>query len=179
MMTKLAQSFVILSALAAIGFAPTIALAESVKDTGGYDATFTKRDMQPIPDQDGHVLILTEASGTATSPGDLLDGFSVTERGTADLSQGNGPQRGYVIFSKGSDQLIVRFEGNITTTVKDGKPNTTMKGKYVVVSTSGALAGTQGEGAYSGYFTAEDKFHIDWDGTRTVQKDAMVSPGKN
>jgi hypothetical protein len=177
-MTK-SNMLLVLSALAAIGFASTSALSESVKDTGSYDATFTKRDMQPIPDQDGHVLTLTEASGSAVSPGNPLDGFSVTERGTADLSQGNGPQRGYVIFSKDSDQLIVRFEGNITTTMKDEKPNTTMKGNYVVVSASGALAGMQGEGAYSGYFTAADKFHIDWNGTRTVQKDSMASPGKN
>jgi hypothetical protein len=179
MMKKLANIVVVLSALAAIGFAPTNAAAESVKDVGGYDAAYTKKDMQPIPDQDGHVLMLTEASGTAASPGGLIDGFSVIDRGTADLRQGNGPQQGYVIFSKGSDQLIVQYEGNITTTLKDGKPNTTMKGKYVFAGATGALAGMQGDGSYSGYFTAEDKYHIDWDGTRTIQKDAMASPGKN
>ena len=172
MIRKLGHMLVALSAIAAIGFAPSGAAAESVKDVGGYDAAYTKKDMQPIPDQDGHVLMLTEASGTAASPGGFVDGFSVTERGTADLRQGNGPQQGYVIFSKGSDQLIVKFDGNVTTTLKNGKPNTTMKGKYVFVSATGALAGTQGEGNYSGYFTSEDKYHIDWDGTRTVQKDA-------
>jgi hypothetical protein len=103
----------------------------------------------------------------------------VTERQTADLHQGNGPQQGYVIFSKGPDQLIVRFEGNVTTTLNDGKPNTTMKGSYAIVSVTGVLAGMQGEGNYSGHFTAEDKYHIDWDGTRTVQKGATLSPNKN
>ncbi len=49
MMTKLANMLVTLSAVAAIGFAPANALAESVKDAGGYDATYTKRDTQPIP----------------------------------------------------------------------------------------------------------------------------------
>jgi hypothetical protein len=179
MMTKLANMLVILSAMAAIGFAPTKALADSVKDSGSYDATYTKRDIQPIPDQDGHILMLIEASGTATNPGGPLDGFSVTERETADLRQGNGPQQGYVIFSKDSDQLIVTFEGAVTTTLKDGRPNTTMKGKYAITSATGALVGSQGEGSYSGYFTAEDKYHIDWEGTRTVQKGAMVSPDKN
>jgi hypothetical protein len=179
MMSKLAHMFLILSAMAATGFAPTNALAESVKDAGGYDAVYTKRDIQPIPDQDGHVLMLIEASGTAANPGGPLDGFSVTERETADLRQGTGPQQGYVIFSKDSDQLIVKFEGNITTTLKDGRPDTTMKGKYAITSATGALAGTQGEGSYSGYFTAENKYHIDWEGTRTVQKGAMISPGKN
>ena len=179
MMRKLVHMLVVLSALAVIGLAPSNALAENVKDTGGYDATYTKRGIQPIPDQDGHVLMLSEATGTAANPGGPLDGFSVSDRGTADLRKGNGPQQGYVIFSKDSDQLIVRFEGNVLTTMKDGKPNTTMKGSYAVVSASGALAGTRGEGSYSGYFTAEDKYHIDWNGTRTVQKGAMLFPNKN
>lgn len=168
MMTKLANMLVVMSAMAAIGFASTGALADSIKDTGSYEATYTKRDMQPIPDQEGHVLMLTDASGTVTSQGGAADGFSVIERGIADLTQGNGPQQGYVIFSKGPDQQFVRYEGNVTTTMKDGKPNTTMKGKYVFVGGSGALAGVEGEGTYSGYFIAEDKFHIDWDGTRSA-----------
>jgi hypothetical protein len=103
----------------------------------------------------------------------------MTERQTADLRQGNGPQQGYVIFAKGPDQLIVGFEGKVTTTLKDGKPNTTMQGTYAIVSATGALAGSQGKGNYSGYFTAEDKYHVDWDGTRSVQKGAMLSPDKN
>jgi hypothetical protein len=103
----------------------------------------------------------------------------MTERQTADLRQGNGPQQGYVIFSKGPDQLIVKFEGNVTTILKDGQPKTTMKGNYAIVSATGTLAGTKGEGGYSGYFTAEDRYRIDWNGTRSVQKDAMVSPSKN
>ena len=173
-MRKLAHVFVIVSAMAAMGFAPTNALAESVKDAGGYDAVYTKRDIQPIPDQDGHVLMLIEASGTASNPGGPLDGFSVTERETADLRQGNGPQQGYLIFSKGSDQVIVKFEGNVTTMLKDGRPKTTMKGKYAINSATGALVGEKGEGNYSGYFTAEDKYHIDWEGTRTLRKDASA-----
>ena len=169
----------LIAAVAMIGLGSTTALAESVKDAGSYEATYTKRDMQPIPDQDGHVLMLTEASGTATNPGGPLDGLSMIQRETADLRQGNGPQQGYVIFGKGSDQLIVKFEGDVTTTLKHGQPNTTMKGSYAVVGATGALAGTQGEGNYSGYFTAEDKFHIDWDGVRSVQKGAMLSPNQN
>jgi hypothetical protein len=63
--------------------------------------------------------------------------------------------------------------------MKDDQPNTTMKGSYAVVSATGALAGSKGEGSYSGYFTAEDTFHVDWNGTRSVQKGAMLSPHKN
>ncbi len=56
---------------------------------------------------------------------------------------------------------MVRFEGTVTTTMKDGKPNTTMNGTYAIVRATGALAGRAGEGTYAGYFTAEDKYRID------------------
>jgi len=159
------RSIALIAALAMIGLSSTSALADNIKDSGSYDNTYIKRDMQPIPDQDGHALMLTESTGTATHPGGSLDGFSVTTREIADLRQGNGPQQGYSIFSKGSDQQVVRFEGNVTTTMKDGKPNTTMKGSYEIVSATGSLAGTKGAGTYTGYFTAEDKFQVNWDGT--------------
>jgi hypothetical protein len=176
-MYALMRAIPLIAALSIIDLGSTNALAESVKDTGSYDAAYTKKDMQPI--QDGHALVLNEAKGTAVQPGGPLDGFSVIERGIADLNQGNGPQQGYVIFSKGSDQQIVSYEGKVTTTMEDGRPNTTMKGQYTVVSATGALAGTQGEGSYSGHFTAEDKYQIDWEGTRTLQKGAMASPDNN
>jgi hypothetical protein len=34
----------------------------------------------------------------------------------------------------------------------------------VIVKATGGLNGTQGDGTYAGYFTAEDKFHADWEG---------------
>ena len=55
-------------------------VADNIKDSGSYDGTYVKRDMQPIPDQDGHALMLTESTGTATHPGGSLDGFSVITR---------------------------------------------------------------------------------------------------
>ena len=176
-MMKLAHTF--MSAMVAIALASTGALADKVKDSGSFDGTYSKREMQPIPDQEGHALMLTESSGTAVSPGSPVDGFSVITREIADLRQGNGPQQGYSIFSKGPDQRVVRFEGIVTTTLKDGKPNTTMKGTYAIVSGTGALAGVGGEGTYTGYFTAEDKYQVNWDGHTAPQKDAMASPGKN
>ena len=61
-----------------------------------------------------------------------------------------------LIYAKGSDQQVVKIDGMVTTTMKDGQPNTTFKGKWVVVNAKGALAGIKGEGTYSGQFTAED-----------------------
>jgi hypothetical protein len=175
MLTKLARFFVILTTLAAGGLITTFALAGEVKDSGSFDASYTKRDTRPIPDQQGHMLLLTESSGKSTNPGGLIDGFPTTVVELADLRRGNGPHQGYVIYQKGSDQEVVRFEGQVTTTMKDGRPDTKMKGKYEIVAGTGALSGIQGEGAYTGYFTAEDKYHIDWQGSRAPSKDAMAT----
>ena len=102
MMKKLSNALVIVSAMAAIGLMSPSAFADKIKDSGSLDATFVKREMQPIPDQDGHALILSEAAGTSTNPGGLLDGFPVSVRDLVDLRQGNGPQQGYVIYSQGA-----------------------------------------------------------------------------
>ena len=78
------------------------------------------------------------------------------------------------ILSKGSDQRVVGIEGAVTTTMKDGQPNTTVKGNWTIVGGKGSLAGQKGEGSYSGYFTSPDKFHVDWGGMVSSSKEAKV-----
>jgi len=173
-MHTLTRSVALTAALAMIGLGSINAVAEEIKDSGSFDASYTKRDTRPVPDQQGHMLLLTESSGKSTNPGGVIDGFPTTVLELADLRQGNGPHQGYVIYQKGSDQEVVRFEGQVTTTMKDGHPNTKMKGKYEIVGGTGALSGIQGNGAYAGYFTAEDTYHVDWQGSRTLSKDAMA-----
>jgi hypothetical protein len=160
------------------GLAATIALAEEIKDAGSFDAAYVKRDMLPVPDQEAHALLLTESNGMSSNPGGLIDGFQTTVYETADLRQGHGPHQGYVIYKKGLDQQVVKFDGKVSTTMKEGRPETTMMGKYVSVGGVGLLAGIETEGTYTGYFTAEDKYHIDWEGTRTQPKDSMARAQK-
>jgi hypothetical protein len=168
-MDKFVRSIAILASMAVIGLGSTSALAGKIKESGSFDATYAKRDVQPIPDQEGHILMLSDATATNkdTAGTGFLDGFSANIREIADLSRGTGPSQGYVIYSKGPDQLVVKINANVTTTMKDGQPNTTFKGSWVGVSGMGALAGSEGNGTYSGYFTAEDKYHVDWEGTRS------------
>ncbi len=123
------RSIALIAAMAMIGLSPAGALADMVKDSGSLDATYVKREMQPIPDQDGHALILTEAAGTSTNPGGLLDGFPVSVRDLVDLRQGTGPQQGYVIYSKGADQEVVKIDGMVTTTMKDGQAEHDLQGQ--------------------------------------------------
>jgi len=108
--------------------------------------------------------MLDEATGT-NEGGGRLDGFSVSCNEIADLDKGNGTNSGYCLFAKGSDGQAVKFNGNVATEMKDGHPNTAVTGNWVVVSATGSLAGSRGEGTYTGYFTAEDKYHIDWKGS--------------
>ncbi|MGQ0673444.1 MAG: hypothetical protein ACT4N2_11305 [Hyphomicrobium sp.] len=163
-MVTLAKSLLAFAALSMVGFVCPV-LAGSEGDAGRFDVAYVKRDIQPIAD--GHILLLSESTGTNTSPGGgPLDGFAVSIRETADLDKGNGTHLGYAILSRGVDQQIVRVSGKVTTTLDNGQPRTTMAGTWEVVAATGALAGTTGKGTYSGYFTAEDKYHIDWKDSR-------------
>jgi hypothetical protein len=104
-----------------------------------------------------------------------VDGFDFSIREALDLRQGSGSQRGYVIYSKGSDMLVIAIDGNVTTTMKSGQPNTTVKGNWTVAGGQGPLAGTKGKGTYSGYFTSPEKFHVDWTGRFSFGKEARAN----
>jgi hypothetical protein len=174
MITKLFKSVVVMSALAVTGLLSISATAGEVQDSGSIDAKYVKRDVQPIPDQEQHILMLADAQGTASNPGGAVDGFSVSIRETLDLTQGTGPKNGYVIFSKGGDEQVVKIDGTVRTVMKDGKPSTTFEGNYHFVSGKGVLAGRKGSGTYSGYFTAEDAFHVEWKGHASNGKEAAA-----
>ncbi len=171
MKTLSTQSLLALALAAVIGLGASNAFAGNAKATGSMDATYVKRDALPAGDQEGHVLMLTEAVGTNvnTSGTAFLDGFSFSIREIDDLRQGNGSQQGYVIFTKGDDEQVVRFEGMVTTTLnEDGTPSTTIKGEWTIIKGVGRSEGIKGDGTYSGYFTAEDKFHVDWEGWHSL-----------
>jgi hypothetical protein len=100
MTNKLAHTLPVLLAVALAGLVSTSALADKIKDAGSMDVAYAKKDAQPIPDQENHVLLLTESNGTSVNPGGLIDGFSVSIRELADLRQGSGSHQGYVIYQR-------------------------------------------------------------------------------
>jgi hypothetical protein len=161
--------------IAVLAVSSTQALADMVKDSGSIDAAYVKRDAQSI--SEGQMLVLSESSGTSANPGGLVDGFAVSIKEVVDLRQGNGSQQGYVIYTKGSERQIQdRRRGDHRHAGWPAENH--LQGQLHHTAGDGTL-GINGQGTYSGYFTAEDKFHVDWEGTRTVQKDAMTSPGEN
>ena len=44
----------------------------------------------------------------------------------------------------------------------DSQRPPSFEGKWVIINGTGALAGIEGEGTYTGYFTADDRLHVDW-----------------
>jgi hypothetical protein len=174
MFTKLQTSLFALCAIVALGLMPNAVIAGG-GNSGSMEGHVVKRDVQPIPDQEGHLLILSESKGKASNPGGPLDGYDFSIREALDLRQGSGSQRGYVIYSKGSDALVVAIDGNVTTTMKNSQPNTTVKGNWTVAGGQGAHAGMKGKGTYSGYFTSQDKFHVDWTGKFSSGKEARAN----
>jgi hypothetical protein len=97
MLSKLARSLVILATLTAAGLVTTTAMAEKIKDEGSFEATYEKREALPVPDQEGHVLLQAESSGTSSNPCGLIDGFATTAYEIADLRQGNGSKTNLLI----------------------------------------------------------------------------------
>jgi hypothetical protein len=151
----------IISGLTALALIVSPAFAEQKEESGSVDLTYVKRDVQTIAE--GHTLMLADATGT-NQGGGRLDGFSVSAQEIGDINNGNGSNSGYAIFSKGNDEQTAKFNGKIATEMKDGHPNTTVSGNWQVVAAKGTVAGSRGEGTYTGYFTAADKYHIDWKG---------------
>jgi hypothetical protein len=169
------KSFSILSAIALIGIASNV-MAEEVNDSGRMAGTYVKRDVQPIPDQTDHILLLSDSLATNENTGGsgFLDGFSANIREIMDLSRGTGPTQGYVIFSKGPDQFVVKLSGQVSTTLVKNQPKTTIEGTWTSVNGTGALAGVEGHGTYSGESMPEDKFVVKWNGTRSQFEDAIA-----
>ncbi|MGB8275988.1 MAG: hypothetical protein WCF16_12065 [Alphaproteobacteria bacterium] len=166
-MRKLKTQLVLVPVLAAfLGLGSGAALAGNTVVSGSMDQTYSERHMLPVSNDEGHALLLTDAIGknVDTSGTGFLNGYAVDVREIADLARGTGPSQGYVTFIDGSDKAFVKVNGQVTTVLKDDKPSTAFQGKWSYVGGSGKYEKLTGDGTYAGYFTAEDKFHVDWKG---------------
>ncbi len=166
-MKNLAKQLPVLAILAVIGLRPAAATAGSTSVSGNFENSYSKREMSPVIDSAGPILMLTEATGTNTDTSGMafMPGFSDNVKELAELTRGNGPQNGYVTFSNGQDSVVTKYTGQVTTTMKDDNtPNTTMQGKWQYVSGTGKYQGIKGDGSYKGYFLSQDKYHVDWKG---------------
>jgi hypothetical protein len=156
-----------------LGLGTTASIAGSTKIAGQFKQKYTKQEVLPVPQAEGHMLMLTETQGSNTNRGqnDYMDSAQVVLREIVDLEQGNGSHSGYVIeTSSNGDEVIAKFSGQVTTVMVEGQPNTTMKGSWSKIRGTGKYEGIKGSGTYDGHFISENEYVIDWNGYYFLNK---------
>lgn len=140
-----------------------IAYAE-VAVNGSFSTALVSQNILSI-DNNGHILRLAEAKGI--NKGNFLDGWSAVNKEIDDLTQGNGPQSGHLLFSKGTESVGAAWSGVVTTVLgENNMPMTSFKGRWSYTSGTGPNSDIQGSGTYQGYFTSETEYTVEWKGTR-------------
>jgi len=141
-----------------------------------FAGTFTMRYEQqqptPVGDADGHIILTAVAKGTNRSSGRtaFMDGAAVTQISLTEMTQGNGPDQGYIIEAKDGEIAVTRYSRRVKTTLADGKPVTTVEGTWTKVSGTGRYDGITGAGTYTGRLLSPSDFVVDWRGSMTLKE---------
>ena len=146
----------------------TMADAGTKEMSGKATMTYTKKEVVPIGDTEGHIIMLGVSSGINTNTGssDHMDGATATTSSTADLTKGNGPQAGYFTLSKDGNETVAQYNGTIKTILSpEKKPITSFSGTWKYVKCKGIYEGCSGEGTYWGHFIAENDYVVEYKGT--------------
>lgn len=158
-------SFIIITSLIVpIGHAGTNEMS------GKSTMTYTKKEVVPIGDTEGHIIMLGVSSGLNSDTGNqnFMEGATATTRSTADLIKGNGPQAGYFTLSKDGNETVAKYSGIIKTVLsKDKKPITSFSGKWEYTNCKGEYEGCSGEGTYRGHFISENAYIVEYKGIIT------------
>jgi hypothetical protein len=142
---------------------------------GTFTMTYAQFNPVPVGDAEGHVLISNRATGTNRSTGRdrYMDQAEVTNTETADLTRGNGPHQGYVIFSSGGERTVNKWQGRITTVLgADRQPVTTFQGTWTKLQGTGSYAGVKGQGTYRGRMTGQNTYSVEWMGEIELKEQA-------
>jgi hypothetical protein len=135
--------------------------------SGKTKLTYTKNEVVPVGDTEGHVLMLTESSGPNSSTGDwgFMDGATGTSHSQLDLTKGSGTQTGYFSLSQEGSKTVAKYSGTVKTVLSpEGKPLTTFSGEWKYVKCAGKYEGCAGQGIYHGYFTSETESVVQFKG---------------
>jgi len=158
---------VLIAVLAVAALVATDAAAQVNAISGKSKITYTKREMIPVGDTEGHVLVLSEASGINESTGKFafMEGATTFSRAIVDMTKGNGTMSGYFILSKDSDLAVAKLTGTVKTVLSpDGKPLTSYSGEWKWVKCAGLLEGCAGQGVYQGTVISEKEVQTEYKG---------------
>lgn len=168
MSTRVIKTVFILTVVALVfGVAVSEAEAQVNAVSGKATIKYSKREVLPVGDTEGHILLLGEASGANINTGkwDFMNGATATSRSTADLTKGTGTQSGYFIISNDKSQTVAKYTGTVKTILSpDGKPLTSLSGEWKYVKCTGAFEGCTGQGVYQGNFLSENEIAVEYKG---------------
>jgi len=151
----------------------SIAYAGTKEISGKATMAYTKKEVVPIGDSEGHIIMLGVSSGLSsnTSTWDFMEGATAINSTTADLIKGNGPQAGYFTLSKDGNETVAKYRGTIKTILsEDKKPITSFSGEWKYIKCAGKYEGCSGKGTYKGHFISENAYTVEYNGTITQQK---------
>lgn len=134
---------------------------------GTFTARYEEQYPLPVPDAEGHALILGRVQGVNRSTGQTayMDRGEVTSLEFGDLVQGNGAHQGYICMRQGADTVVSKWNGTVTTTLSPEKtPLTSFTGTWTKIKGTGRYQGATGKGTYKGRFTSPTEYTVDWQG---------------
>lgn len=162
---SLAQSLLSAGLGAAMLAFGTLAYADNI--SGSFNVKVAKQEVLPLSAQGGDMLMLAESHGTNKST-NWMDGAQVVNKEVAALLQGSGPQHGYLTFTKGNDQVEVKWSGYVSTVMAKGQPQISFQGTWEQLKGTGKYQGIQGQGTYGGHYISQTDYVVNWVGQSTT-----------
>ena len=142
-----------------LGLIAPAAAQEKIGDKRLYHVI--KTEAFPIPDKEGHVLVVSEVHGY-----DLKDGRTAVNRVVTDAVKGNGRSFGYgTATEKDGDKLHYSFEGQVITVDSSGTPATTGQGTWILIGGTGKWQQRTARGTYKSAVVGPGTSVSEWEGT--------------
>jgi hypothetical protein len=150
-------------------------MSQPAQISGVFSMKVGQQQALPVASPADPVLLLTQSSGTNRSTGKAayMQGAQVTNREIADLTQGNGPHRGYITEASGADTTVTSYQGKVSTTLgPDRKPITRFEGTWSKLKGTGQYEGVTGSGSYKGRMTSPTEYTVEWSGEISTPRTA-------
>jgi hypothetical protein len=130
------------------------------------EGEITRELMLPAPDASNHFLGLAETKGRNKSleGSTFLDDAVVGSVESWDLVEGVGPDRGYMTFTVGIDNVVAKYSRRAKP---GGGEKYLLSGRIYFLSGSGRFLGIYGRASYSGW-ASSNKYELNWQGRYTL-----------
>lgn len=141
---------------------------EKTKIAGKIFAVNTKYEVIKLDDVEGHTLIQHQWKGI-----DVVTDFQVFLSGYSDYIKGNGIHQVYSkLVDPEGDLYYTKAEGKTTTILSpEGKPVTSIDGKFSFIRGAGKFENIQGSGTYKGKIIGPGILTYEWEAEYFIEKE--------